>query len=430
MGNLRSVKQALAAVGCDAIVQSNLSGASRLIIPGVGAFGAAMERLAPLAPEIRKAAADGMPILGLCLGQQLLFESSEERGSYTGLGLLAGYVSYLPPAPEIKIPHMGWNGLHYVRSEGPTAGGKEGEQVYFVHSLVTVCADPEDVVATATHGIEFAAAVGRNNVWGCQFHPEKKRRDRPSYASAVRRVLIIPAIDLRAGNAVRLAQGDFHRETIYDTDPVSVAGGFIDSGARWLHVVDLDGAKTGEPHHWKVVENIVKLGVPVQFGGGIRALETAQRVLELGVARIVVGTRVVTDPWFAARLFADYGERVAAGIDAREGNAAAAGWELDSLQKAEQVAAKAAQDGCRRIILTDIARDGMQSGPNTELLGLVKRASNLPVIHSGGIGSLEHLQTLTALGKDAPEGVIIGRALYEGTFTLESALVVGEGSGL
>jgi phosphoribosylformimino-5-aminoimidazole carboxamide ribotide isomerase len=236
-------------------------------------------------------------------------------------------------------------------------------------------------------------------------------------------VLIIPAIDLRAGNAVRLAQGDFHRETIYDTDPISVAGGFIDAGAQWLHVVDLDGARSGEPHHWSVLENIVRLGVPIQFGGGIRSLETAHRALELGVARIVVGTRLVTDPWFAARLFADFGERVAAGIDAREGHAAASGWEQNSELRAEEVATKSAQDGCRRIILTDIQRDGMQSGPNTELFMAVKRASALPVIHSGGIGSVADLRVLAGLGADAPEGVIIGRALYEGTLVLEEALL-------
>jgi len=235
-------------------------------------------------------------------------------------------------------------------------------------------------------------------------------------------VLILPAIDLRGGNAVRLAQGDFHRETVYDTDPISVAERFIESGARWLHVVDLDGAKSGEPQHWRVVELIVRLGVPIQFGGGIRSHDSAKRILEMGVARIVVGTRLVTDPWFAARLFADFGERVAAGIDARDGHAAAAGWSQKSLLKAEELAANAARDGCRRIVLTDIARDGMQTGPNTELLTAVRRASGLSVIHSGGIGSLDDLSRLQGLGEDAPEGVIIGRALYEGTVALEDAL--------
>ena len=173
MGNLRSVERALAAVGAVGSIQPNLSGASKLIIPGVGAFGAAMERIAPLASAIREAAGEGMPILGLCLGQQLLFEASEERGNHRGLGLLPGKVLYLQPNPGIKIPHVGWNGLRYVRREGLTADGQDGEQVYFVHSLVTACDDPADVVATSEHGVEFAAMVCRGNVWGCQFHPEK-----------------------------------------------------------------------------------------------------------------------------------------------------------------------------------------------------------------------------------------------------------------
>jgi glutamine amidotransferase len=173
MGNIRSVQQALTAVGAESRVQSGLSGATRLIIPGVGAFGAAMQRIGSVAADIRRAAAEGMPILGLCLGQQLLFEVSEERGTHEGLGLLAGKVNYLPPTPGIKIPHIGWNGLTHLSSDGPLAGGQTGEQVYFVHSLIALCDDPSDVVATSTHGVEFAAAVGRKNIWGCQFHPEK-----------------------------------------------------------------------------------------------------------------------------------------------------------------------------------------------------------------------------------------------------------------
>jgi glutamine amidotransferase len=160
-------------VGQTSRVQTDLTGVTKLIIPGVGAFGAAMERIAPMAREIHRAAADGIPVLGICLGQQLLFESSEERGSHRGLSLLGGDVVYLSKAPGLKIPHVGWNGLHYLRSDGLTAGGDEGEQVYFVHSLVTRCADFSDIIATTEHGETFAAAVGRDNVWGCQFHPEK-----------------------------------------------------------------------------------------------------------------------------------------------------------------------------------------------------------------------------------------------------------------
>lgn len=173
MGNLRSVENAVRAVGATAGVQTDLKHASKLIIPGVGAFGAAMEKLAPLAADIRAAARDGLPILGICLGQQLLFETSEEFGVHAGLGLIGGRVAYLPKCSGVKVPHIGWNALHYLRHDGLATEGSEGEQVYFVHSLACQCADRGDVVATTTHGVEFAAIVGRGNVWGCQFHLEK-----------------------------------------------------------------------------------------------------------------------------------------------------------------------------------------------------------------------------------------------------------------
>jgi glutamine amidotransferase len=173
MGNLRSVEKAVQHLGYDCVVSPNLDGATKLIIPGVGAFGAAMERLEPLKRDILRFAGNGKPLLGICLGQQLLLDSSEELGEYTGLGLVPGRVRYFPADIGLKVPHIGWSPLHYRTSTGLASHGVEGEQVYFVHSLYTDCADPSDVVATATYGFEFAAAVQRNNVWGTQFHPEK-----------------------------------------------------------------------------------------------------------------------------------------------------------------------------------------------------------------------------------------------------------------
>ena len=155
------------------MVSTDIDSASKLIIPGVGAFGAAMERLQPMRDRIRKYAADGLPLMGICLGQQLLFDSSEELGEHQGLGLIRGRVKYLPPDMGLKVPHIGWSPLHYRAASGLAADGREGEQVFFVHSLYTECADEVDIAATATYGIEFAAAVQRQNVWGTQFHPEK-----------------------------------------------------------------------------------------------------------------------------------------------------------------------------------------------------------------------------------------------------------------
>jgi glutamine amidotransferase len=172
-GNLRSVQRALADLGHGCRVQGDLRGATRLILPGVGAFGPAMARLAPLASDIRAFAASGAPLLGVCLGLQLLFEASEELGAHEGLGIVPGRVRYLPRAPGLKVPHMGWNELElaWLGALGPEVS--DGDQVYFVHSLYAECADTDWVAAWCRHGARFPAALRRGNVWATQFHPEK-----------------------------------------------------------------------------------------------------------------------------------------------------------------------------------------------------------------------------------------------------------------
>ena len=173
MGNLRSVERAVRHLGFDCSVQADLHGASKLILPGVGAFGAAMDRLGTLAAELRAFARSGRPLMGICLGQQLLFDSSEEMGSHRGLGVIPGRVRYFPPDMGLKIPHVGWNEIRFVQSTGLGEGAHDGDQVYFVHSLYTECESPADVAAECTYGIPFTAAVQSGNVWGTQFHPEK-----------------------------------------------------------------------------------------------------------------------------------------------------------------------------------------------------------------------------------------------------------------
>lgn len=171
MGNLGSAGQAIRHLGYEFSVQTDLAGATKLIIPGVGAFATAMERLAPLKRDIAQFAKDGLPIMGICLGQQLLFESSEEHGATTGLELLGGAVKYLPQVGK-KIPHIGWSELFLAREATLTSGVKDGDSVYFVHSLYCE-AEEEVVAATAEYGIRFPAAVQHKNIWGTQFHPEK-----------------------------------------------------------------------------------------------------------------------------------------------------------------------------------------------------------------------------------------------------------------
>ena len=163
----------MAFLGFESQVRPDLHGATKLIIPGVGAFGKAMEHLLPLRDEIRAFAASGHPLLGICLGQQLLFDSSEELGQFEGLGIVPGRVRYLLPAPDIKIPNMGWSPIRFIKESGLAEGFVEGGQVYFVHSLYTECQDLADIAAVASHGIEFPAAIQRGNIWGTQFHPEK-----------------------------------------------------------------------------------------------------------------------------------------------------------------------------------------------------------------------------------------------------------------
>ncbi len=172
MGNLGSVSRALQHLGAVFTVSDSAAGASKLIIPGVGAFAAAMEAIRSQAETIRALASDGVPILGICLGQQLLFDESEEGSLTPGLGLLRGRVRYLP-TDGVKVPHIGWNALTSPRAIALLNGIPSESEVYFVHSLYTDCADAEDIAAETTHGISFPSAVQRGNIWGVQFHPEK-----------------------------------------------------------------------------------------------------------------------------------------------------------------------------------------------------------------------------------------------------------------
>lgn len=173
INNLRSVEKAIEFLGFKCRVQSDIAGASKLVIPGVGAFATAMARLQPIAQEIRDFAAKGNPLLGICLGQQLLFDSSEEFGSHEGLGLIPGRVVYFNRAAGLKVPHIGWSPVSFRSGSKLGEGLHPGDRVYFVHSLYTVCENPEHVAAETTYGVEFASSVRRGNVFGTQFHPEK-----------------------------------------------------------------------------------------------------------------------------------------------------------------------------------------------------------------------------------------------------------------
>lgn len=231
---------------------------------------------------------------------------------------------------------------------------------------------------------------------------------------------IYPAIDLLGGRCVRLQQGRFDTETVYSDDPVQTALRWQEEGARWLHVVDLDGARRGRPQQLDIVERITDaVRIPVQVGGGMSAIFFIDQAFRAGAARVVVGTAVVSDPKYAQKVFFEFGNLVVLGVDARDGKVAIRGWqeqtEIDALQLIQQMA----EFGARRVIYTDIARDGMLTGVNLEALRVLVREAGIPVIASGGVASLDDLVALKEIGV---EGVIIGQALYTGAIRLREAL--------
>jgi phosphoribosylformimino-5-aminoimidazole carboxamide ribotide isomerase len=244
---------------------------------------------------------------------------------------------------------------------------------------------------------------------------------------------LYPAIDLRGGRCVRLYQGDYARETVYADDPVAQARAFAAAGAPWVHVVDLDAARTGEAANRPVVAAIAAaLDVPVQAGGGVRDDAAADALLECGVRRVVVGTAALDDPDWVRRLAARCPGRVAVGLDARGREVAVRGWVEGSGHDLVDVARRFADAGVAALVVTEIGRDGTLAGPALDQLTDVLAATDLDVVASGGVGSLADLRSLSALEVDGRRlaGVIVGRALYEGAFRLTDALDTVSGTPL
>jgi phosphoribosylformimino-5-aminoimidazole carboxamide ribotide isomerase len=247
-------------------------------------------------------------------------------------------------------------------------------------------------------------------------------------------LIVFPAIDLQAGRVVRLAQGDFDRETAYGVDPVAQAATFAAAGAEWIHMVDLDAARTGEPVNRGTIAAIGRAaaagGVRVQAGGGVRDEASAAALLDdAGIDRVVVGTAAVERPGFVAVLAARWPNRVAVGLDVRGDEVAVRGWRDRSGRDIAGAVDELAGAGTAAFVVTQIARDGMLAGPDLEGLAAVLERTAVPVIASGGVGTLDDLRRLAGLelaGRRL-EGAIVGRALYEGRFTLAEALAVVAG---
>ncbi|MFN7677557.1 MAG: 1-(5-phosphoribosyl)-5-[(5-phosphoribosylamino)methylideneamino]imidazole-4-carboxamide isomerase [Cyanobacteriota bacterium] len=234
---------------------------------------------------------------------------------------------------------------------------------------------------------------------------------------------VIPAIDLLAGRCVRLHQGDYSQVTTFSDEPLTQALDWQRQGAQRLHVVDLDGARRGEPVNDAVVRSITEaLSIPVQLGGGVRTGERAEQLLALGLDRVILGTLAVEEPAVVCRLAERHPGRIVVGIDARDGRVATRGWLRDSTVEATDLARRFEGTGVAALITTDIATDGTLAGPNLDFLRAMATASSLPVIASGGVGCLSDLLSLLTLAPLGVDGVILGRALYDGRVDLAEAL--------
>jgi len=238
-------------------------------------------------------------------------------------------------------------------------------------------------------------------------------------------VNLYPAIDILDGCAVRLVRGDFEARTVYDEDPLSAAHGWVDAGATYLHVVDLDGARSGAPVNLEHLRRIAdELGVPVQYGGGLRSVTAIDDALAAGAARVILGTAAFTQTGLLEQALSEHGpERVLVSVDVRGGHVTTAGWTETTEITTESVIDSLARRGASRLVFTNVDRDGMLEGPDLEeVRQVLQAASGASVIYSGGIGRLEDLQRLAGLGESSLDGAIVGKALYERRFTVAQAL--------
>ncbi len=236
-------------------------------------------------------------------------------------------------------------------------------------------------------------------------------------------MLIIPAIDLKDGECVRLRQGLMADSTVFSDDPLAVAQRWVDAGCRRLHLVDLNGAFAGEPVNGEIVTAITAAHpqLPVQIGGGIRSLETIEHYVRAGVSYVIIGTQAVKEPAFVAEACKAFPGRIIVGLDAKDGFVATDGWAEVSEVQASDLAKKFELDGVSAIVYTDIARDGMMQGVNVEATLAMARASTIPVIASGGISDMEDIKALQAVSGQGICGAITGRAIYEGTLDMALA---------
>ena len=245
-------------------------------------------------------------------------------------------------------------------------------------------------------------------------------------------MIVFPAIDLLAGNVVRLQRGDRSKVDVYSDDPVGTARRFAECGATWVHVVDLSAAfgedEDARAANDRAIRQIAQVpGISVDVGGGVRTLERLSELVAAGASRVAIGTALVRDRAFARQAIAEFGEVLVADVAARGGVVAVDGWRQDTGVAAEELVGELAGMGLRHLVFTDVARDGMRSGIDADAYVRIARATGFPVVASGGVASIDDIRRLVSLGPDVIEGVICGRALYERTLDLREALAVTRG---
>ena len=240
-------------------------------------------------------------------------------------------------------------------------------------------------------------------------------------------MLIIPAIDILDGQCVRLQQGEYNRKTVYSDDPVAIAQRWEKSGAKWLHIVDLDGAKEGTPKNLDIIMKIARaVSIPIELGGGIRDLDTIQQVVLLGIHRVILGTVAFSYAEMIEEACNRYGEKIAVGIDARHGRVMIKGWLEKTDIPAIELANRIAHSGVKTIIYTDISKDGMLEGPNLTAIKNIASKVEISVIASGGISTIQDIKNLKQLGIPNLLGAIVGKAIYDGQLNLAEAIRIAE----
>jgi len=238
-------------------------------------------------------------------------------------------------------------------------------------------------------------------------------------------VEIIPAIDILDGKCVRLIQGDFDERTVFADDPVEMARRWADEGASRLHIVDLEGSRAGAPQETEVIAKVARaVDIPIELGGGIRTLEIARKMLDVGVGRVIIGTSAALDSRIAESVFGELADQAVLGVDAKDGFVAVKGWEETTRENAVDFAIRMQAIGARRVVYTDISRDGMLEGVNIPAVRRMAEALDIPVIASGGVSTLEDIKNLKDIQSIGVEGAILGKALYTGDLKLPEVLAL------